>query len=276
MDELNLQVARQYDAFQTILELQEKAEKYLNYGYSETRSEPIEVKQAQLCRTVFEAANIEPGHVVVDVGFGSGEQDFLFTREYDFSRLYGYNIAQSQVGYAARRATQEGLSDKLIFRHGPSEDMTELEDQSVDRILSIECAFYFDRPRFYREAARVLRPGGILVLADICFSDHLKWLSGMSLDLRRVGTRSKNRSDWQDCFDTKSQRSINREVIPGSQETVRKLALNLARRFDFKYRRAWFEVLKMAVSTQICNLGFRSDLLHYDLIVLEKCQHTSN
>jgi hypothetical protein len=44
------------------------------------------------------------------------------------------------------------------------------------------------------------------------------------------------------------------------------------RKFDFKHWRAWYEVFKMAATTQISNLGFRTNLLHYDLIVLEKCQ----
>ena len=66
---------------------------------------------------------------------------------------------------------------------------------SVDRVLAVECAFYFDRPRFYAEAARVLKRGGRMVLADICFHDSIKRLTGMSRKLRNVGYAGQNRAD---------------------------------------------------------------------------------
>ena len=74
-------VARQYDLFQGSLETIDKDRKFLNYGYSVASYEPIEERQARLCLEVFRAAGIAAGHVVVDVGFGSGEQDFLLARD---------------------------------------------------------------------------------------------------------------------------------------------------------------------------------------------------
>jgi len=263
-------VAQQYDDFQLILEEKQKPEKYLNYGYSRRGTEPLEVMQAQLCREVFEAAEIEPDHVLVDVGFGSGEQDLLLAREHDFARLHGFNIAASQVAYANARAREHGLADRLRFHHGPSERMAEIEDGSVDRVLAIECAFYFDRPRFYAEAARILKPGGRVVLADICFDDRLASLTRLAPDLGRVGSLGGNRRAWERHLHTASIRNIRREVVPGSQRAVLYFFEIIARDHRLAHRRAWKEVLKMAISTQIVNLGFRSSLIRYDLIVLHK------
>ena len=47
----------------------------------------------------------------------------------------------------------------------------------MDRILAIECAFYFDRLRFYRRAAQVLKRDGLVVLADIAFADRAAFLT---------------------------------------------------------------------------------------------------
>src|SRR5207302_9109402 len=69
--------------------------------------------------------------------------------------------------------------------------------------MAIECAFYFDRPRFYRRAAEVLKPGGLLVLADIAFADRARFLARRA-DLRRAGTRTANRSEWATSSRTRS------------------------------------------------------------------------
>ncbi len=269
-DQLTEFVARQYDDFQFLLESLNKEGKYLNYGYSQARGETYETRQKQLCLAVFDAAEVAPESVIVDVGFGSGEQDFLFARERSFKTLTGYNIAPTQVRYASERARAEGTSDRLIFRHGPAEEMKAVSDASVDRVLAVECAFYFDRPRFYEEAARILRPGGRLVLADIMFNDRLAWVARSTPDLQRVGTREKNRAQWERYFKTDRVQGINRQVIPGAQQTVFTLIRLILRNFHFSQRRAWFTMFKMAVSTQITNLGFLTRLIHYDLIVLVK------
>jgi len=100
-------VARQYDLFQTSLERMGKERKFFNYGFTVTGDEPddpIEERQQRLCLEVFKAADIGPDHLVVDVGFGSGEQDFLFARTSEFRQLIGFNISDRQVRRTARAA----------------------------------------------------------------------------------------------------------------------------------------------------------------------------
>src|SRR5215831_18470092 len=79
-------VGAQYDAFQIGLERIEKPQKYLNYGYASEWARTYEERQAELCRQVFALAEIGPGDTVVDVGFGSGEQDLLLARERGFAQ----------------------------------------------------------------------------------------------------------------------------------------------------------------------------------------------
>lgn len=262
-------MAHQYDDFQTILEALKKERKYLNYGYRKSRSDSYEQKQEQLCTLVYDAARIEPHHTLIDVGFGSGEQDFLLAHRYPFAQLHGFNIASTQVEYARARAAAADLKH-LHFHHGQAENMAGMPDGQADRVMAVECAFYFDRPRFYKEAARVLRPGGLLVLADITFSDRLKFLTGMAADLERVGYLGKNRQSWELYFHTRRLESIHRETIPGAQETVAILLKMILKHFRWKERQAWKTLWKMAVSTQITVIGFLTRLIRYDLIVLEK------
>ncbi|MGZ5472394.1 MAG: SAM-dependent methyltransferase [Thermoanaerobaculia bacterium] len=268
MDDLTGAVSRQYDLFQASLESIEKPRKYLNYGYTVARRQTYEERQERLCLEVFRAAALEPGHVVVDVGFGSGEQDFLLARNFAFTKLTGFNIAARQVAYASERAARESLAHKLEFRHGQAEELPGVEPASVDRVMAIECAFYFDRPRFYARAAEVLRPGGLLVLADIAFADRMPRFARSSADLTRVGTRSSNQKMWERHFRTRSLVDIAPYTRPGAQMTVSQILKTVPRsRMSGGERREW---LKMAFYSQLVALGLATRLLHYDLIVLER------
>ncbi len=263
-------VADQYNDFQFLLEQLNKERKYLNYGFRTGKGQSYEKKQEQLCRAVFDAADIRPDSVIVDVGFGSGEQDFLLASNYQFKVLHGFNIAENQVKYAADRARREKQTKKLLFHHGQAEDMSVLGRGKADRVMAVECAFYFDRAKFYPEAARVLKKGGLLVLADISFADSLRFLTRRTPDLARVGTQSGNKTLWEESFETVRLEDIRGRTFPGAQETVWMILKWLFRYFRRDQARAWKTLWNMAVSTQITSLGFLTGLIHYDLIVLRK------
>ena len=132
----------------------------------------------------------------------------------------GFNISERQVRYANERAIRENLAHKFSFRLGEAERLPGVADISADRILAIECAFYFDRPRFHQRVARVLKPDGLVVLADFAFADRAAFLARGAEDLRRVGTQSSNRSEWEKHFRTRSVCSIKNRTRPGAQMTV--------------------------------------------------------
>ena len=259
-------IARQYDSFQSSMERMNKERKYLNFGFATRLLENFEDTQERLCLEVFEAARIQPADVIVDVGFGSGEQDFLLENNYDFSRLYGFNIAPRQVDYAFKRALREDLEQKLLFREGPAENMSSLEDNSIDKALAIECAFYFERPRFYAEAARVLKPGGRLVIADICLEDSLEFLTQSREDMRRMGTLAQNQANWEKYFTTREIRNITNFVLPGAQFAVLKVLSSLFTPIGLRDKWEWASI---ALFTQICTFGFLTGLFRYDLMILE-------
>lgn len=267
-DELADYVASQYDRFQEALEQLDKDDKYLNYGYTTHRSQTYEERQEALCRLVFEAARVAPEHELVDVGFGSGAQDLLWARSAEFARLTGFNISSNQVAYANRHAALHDLQHRLCFVHGAAEDLPGLEANSVDRLLAVECAFYFRRDAFYRRAAEVLRPGGLLVAADICFNGIARPLLAVRPDLERVGTLRANRALWERHFETEEVRPIHRRVRPGAQMTVSRI-LRIVPRSGFArdVRRQWWS---MAFWSQLVALGLVTRSLRYDLIVLRR------
>ncbi|RKZ93649.1 MAG: hypothetical protein DRR19_00385 [Candidatus Parabeggiatoa sp. nov. 1] len=268
-DKLMMQVAEQYNYFQSTLEKFQKPQKYLNYGYSFAKKESYEKRQEQLCREVFRLARLQPQDIIVDVGFGSGEQDFLLASLYPFSKLHGFNIAEKQVEYANHRAVLENLNDRMVFHQAPAEDMSMLTDDSVDKIIAIECAFHFDRPLFYQEAARLLRKEGLLVLADVCFIDRLRFLTKRKRDLQYVGTMTTNRMAWEEYFQTVELININKQTWRGAQQAAYYIALNLfkIKTHTFGEWRTW---ASLAITSQMVAIGLLTRLLSYDFIVLKK------
>jgi SAM-dependent methyltransferase len=266
--EVTSDISRQYDLFQTSLETLDHPQKYLNYGYTVSGRESLEERQERLCLEVFRAAELEAEHVVVDVGFGSGEQDFLLASTFAFAKLTGFNIAARQVHYASERAARSLRGGKLEFRHGEAEALPGIENGSVDRVMAIECAFYFDRPRFYARAAEILKPGGRLIVADISLGNGVRWLMRRSGKLARVGTRAANRAEWEKHFRTRSFVDIAPHTRPGAQLSVAHILKIVPRKgMSGAERREW---LKMALASQFVALGLATGLLHYDLIVMEK------
>lgn len=119
--------------------------------------------QTRLSEILVGMAGIEPRHRVLDVGCGFGGPTRMAQAAAAGVRAIGLNIDPRQLGICRRLsgaggpAYLAGDACRLPFADG-----------AFDRVLCIEAMFHFaSRHAFLAEAARVLRPGGRLVVSDI-------------------------------------------------------------------------------------------------------------
>lgn len=99
---------------------------------------------------------------VLDCGCGLGDQDALWMDRFAPRRMVAINVTESQLEVARVAQARDGLEYRLA-----SATALPFGDASFDRVLALESSFHFDtRERFLGEALRVLRPGGVLGIAD--------------------------------------------------------------------------------------------------------------
>lgn len=111
-------------------------------------------------------AAISAADVLLDVGCGVGGPAIRVAKETG-CQVTGLTISARQVELARARAESAGLGDRVRFERADAASHLPAADGSVDVIMCIESACYYDdRPQFLSECARVLKPGGRLVLSD--------------------------------------------------------------------------------------------------------------
>ena len=113
-----------------------------------------------------EAARIEPGVRVLDVGCGTGQAACLLAESHG-CRVTGIATSGTVVEQARARAAQRGVADRARFevRDGMANGEP---DASYDRVWVLESSHLMPRKeRLLAECARVLVPGGRLALCDL-------------------------------------------------------------------------------------------------------------
>ena len=137
----------------------------MHYGYWDEETKSLAQAVTRLNAKLAEYGAIAAADRVLDAGCGVGGSAIYLARELG-CRVHGITLSERQVETCRRNAARHGVAGLAQFDRR-NYLATGLEDASFDVVWAVESVCYaFDKGDFLREAYRLLRPGGRLVLAD--------------------------------------------------------------------------------------------------------------
>jgi ArsR family transcriptional regulator len=155
------------------------------------RLRALHVSEAEVEAAMREALGPGPFDLLVDLGAGTGRVLELFAPS--ARRGIGVDVNKDMLAYARARLDKAGIGHAQV-RHGDIFNLA-LEDGAADAITLHQVLHFLDDPaKAIAEAARVLRPGGRLLIAD--FAPHdLEFLRENHAH-RRLGFDKRQMQDW--------------------------------------------------------------------------------
>jgi arsenite methyltransferase len=162
----------------------------------------------------FDLANLEEGESVLDLGSGSGMDAFAAAMQVgEEGRVVGVDMTSDQIEKSTHLRDQAGFG-QVEFRESHIEKLP-VEDASFDAVISNGVINLCpEKPSVFAEAARVLRPGGRLAIADIVSEQQLKDTIVCDADL------------WASCIGGAAQQDAYRETIEGVGLRIEKIRGN--------------------------------------------------
>ncbi|MFI6291664.1 class I SAM-dependent methyltransferase [Nonomuraea sp. NPDC050790] len=138
---------------------------HMGYWESATAAPSIDAATERLTSEVIGRLGVAPGGRVIDVGCGIGKPALRLAREHKVD-VVGVSISEQQIEIARASVVSVPLPTQVSFQTADAMDLP-FPASAFDAGLCLEALHHMpDRPKALREIARVVRPGGPVVIAD--------------------------------------------------------------------------------------------------------------
>lgn len=210
---------RRAEALQS--ERQEAAQAYFQTHAADwDKIRALHVAEADVEAAVSSALGPGPFDLLVDIGTGTGRMLELFAPR--FRRGIGLDLSPAMLAYARAKLERAGLTHAQV-RQGDIYDLP-LGDQTADAVVMHQVLHFLSDPqRAIREAARVIAPGGRLLIVD--FAPHELEFLRDEYAHERLGFSGPVVSQWLSDFGL--QMLETRDFAPAERTTRDKLTVSL-------------------------------------------------
>ncbi|MFJ9363927.1 methyltransferase domain-containing protein [Nocardia sp. NPDC101769] len=194
----------------------------IHHGYWEPGTPPGSADDRadaadRLVRVLAEYGGVTPQTRVLDVGCGIGGPAIILARELN-CRVEGITLSAAQVHRATEKAVADGVADRTRFREADY-FANDYSAESFNVVWSLESMLHLPVGPFLAEAARLLRPGGTVVIGMWCSREELTVeersllrrtliaqaaiptqasIAEVTQELRRAGFIEPRTADWSD------------------------------------------------------------------------------
>jgi arsenite methyltransferase len=194
----------------------------LGYSKAEQDAVPEGANLGLGCGNPLAIASLRPGESVLDLGSGGGFDCFLAAEAVGpQGEVIGVDMTPEMIALARANASK-GSFTNVSFRLGEIEHLP-VADSSVDIIMS-NCVINLapDKNAVYREAFRVLKPGGRLAIADIVATSPIT--DQLRADLKLWASCASGACQVSELVSMLSDigfTSVDIDLVEGSRELIR-------------------------------------------------------